>query len=77
MELSKQAVEWLLAAGRIIQSRHQGNPYRKRIEVKPGEKYPEAVIRVLAQMDGDDQIRLYELVDFAVETDKGFNFDPD
>lgn len=51
----------LLAAGRLIQSKCWPGG-RIRIELEPGERYPQAVARVIACLSPHERDRLRELV---------------
>lgn len=55
----------LVAAGRILQSRHWSPPIK--IEKTAGESYPEAVLRTIGGLTKNDRARLRELVVFVRE----------
>lgn len=59
----------LLAAGRLLQSRTWPGGSRK-IDPAPGETYPQAVARVIAELVDSDRDHLRELVAWVLAYDR-------
>jgi hypothetical protein len=59
--MDDETVAALLAAGRLLQSR-QWFWGRREIKHERGEKYPEAVLRVIKTLDAEERNKLRELV---------------
>lgn len=69
MELSNQGIRTLKVIGRLMQSKSQPPEQIIKIRVEPGEKYPEAVLRVLYRLPADRQRELDDAAIFAMEAE--------
>lgn len=67
LKLSDDAVNWLKAAGRLIQSKAEKNIFFTKIVCRDNESYPMAVLRVVHDMDTDTQLKLFDAVEWSDE----------
>lgn len=67
--MTDQQAAALIAAGRILQSRHwPGSPIK--IAPAPDEAYPDAVARVVASLDPGERDRLRSLVVWILDYER-------
>lgn len=69
MELSQDGIRTLKTIGRLLQSKNQLPDQIVKIQVQPGECYPEAVLRTLYGLPADRQRVLDDAAIFANETE--------
>lgn len=69
MELTNEGIRTLKIIGRLMQSKTQPPNQIIKIELKPGENYPEAVLRVLSELPAERQRALDDAAIFSMETE--------
>lgn len=69
MELTEEGIRTLKTIGRLMQSKNQPKDQIIKIQVGPGECYPEAVLRVLHGLPADRQRELDDAAIFAMEAE--------
>ena len=69
MELTEEGIRTLKTIGRLMQSKNQPKDQIIKIQVGPGECYPEAVLRVLHGLPADRQRVLDDAAIFSMETE--------
>lgn len=69
MELSQDGIRTLKTIGRLMQSKNQLPDQIVKIQVRPGECYPEAVLRILYTLPAERQRALDDAAIFAMEAE--------
>lgn len=69
MELTQEGFRTLKIIGRLMQSKNQLPDQIVKIQVRPGETYPQAVLRILHGLTAARQRELDDAAIFAMETE--------